>query len=84
MPTWTRARRRGMPQPALHDHWGLILADAVGVFPSDQYVSDDTAFMAHVAEAFEIARERPELVILLGPTPPCARTAATVPRETKV
>lgn len=165
MPTWTRARRVGMPRPVSHDRWGLILAGgdgtrlqsltrsiagddrpkqfcrllgdetllaatrrrtalvipseqtlilvtrcheefyaplleaspqgcfvrqpqnrgtapailygllrvaavaptaAVGVFPSDHYVSDDAAFMAHVTEAFEIVRARPELIILLG------------------
>lgn len=43
--------------------------DAVAVVPSDHYVSDDHAFMAHVAAAFTAVRERPELVILLGLTP---------------
>lgn len=49
--------------------------DAVGVFPSDHYVSDDAAFMAHVAEAFEIVRARPELVVLLGIDADKAETA---------
>ncbi len=43
--------------------------DAVAVFPSDHYVSDDGAFMAHVAAAFRALRGRPELVILLGMAP---------------
>lgn len=41
---------------------------AVVVLPSDHYVSDDTAFMAHVADAFEAVRVRPDLLILLGIT----------------
>lgn len=41
----------------------------VAVFPSDHYVSDDRAFMAHVETAFEAVRARPELVILLGIEP---------------
>ncbi len=38
-------------------------------FPSDHYVSDSTKFMAHIRSAFEAARERPNLVILLGVEP---------------
>lgn len=41
----------------------------VAVFPSDHYVSDDEAFMAHVDAAFNTALTRPDLVILLGITP---------------
>lgn len=40
--------------------------DAVCVFPSDHYVDDDSAFMGHVAIAFEVVRARPDLIILLG------------------
>ena len=39
---------------------------AVGVFPSDHFVADDSAFMAHVAVAFEVVRARPALIVLLG------------------
>jgi mannose-1-phosphate guanylyltransferase len=42
---------------------------SVAIVPSDHYVSDDAAFMAHVAAAFEAVRIRPELVILLGISP---------------
>jgi mannose-1-phosphate guanylyltransferase len=42
---------------------------AVAIFPSDHYVSDDEAFMAHVAAAFRALGGRPDLVILLGITP---------------
>jgi mannose-1-phosphate guanylyltransferase len=42
---------------------------SVAFFPSDHYVSDDEAFMAHVETAFEAVRARPELVILLGISP---------------
>lgn len=40
--------------------------DAVGVFPSDHFVDDDSAFMSHVAVAFEVVRGRPDLIVLLG------------------
>jgi len=40
--------------------------DAVALFPSDHYVSDDARFMAHVDAAFMAVEARPELVILLG------------------
>jgi mannose-1-phosphate guanylyltransferase/mannose-6-phosphate isomerase len=41
----------------------------VAFFPSDHYVSDVEAFMAHVEQAFEATRQRPDLVTLLGITP---------------
>jgi mannose-1-phosphate guanylyltransferase len=41
----------------------------VAVLPSDHYVSDDAAFMAHVDAAFEVVRARPDLVVLLGIAP---------------
>lgn len=47
--------------------WGSM--DAVAVFPSDHYVSDDDAFMAHVAAAFASVNGRPDLVVLLGVAP---------------
>ncbi|MBI4591520.1 MAG: NTP transferase domain-containing protein [Candidatus Rokubacteria bacterium] len=43
--------------------------DPVAIFPSDHYVSDDHAFMAHVDAAFGAVGDRPDLVILLGITP---------------
>ncbi len=49
--------------------------DSVAVFPSDHYVSDDEAFMAHVRAAFEAVRIHPELVILLGISPAYPETA---------
>ena len=39
---------------------------AVGLFPSDHYVSDDSVFMGHVGIAFEAVRARPDLIVLLG------------------
>src|SRR5439155_15194247 len=41
----------------------------VAIFPSDHYVSDDDAFMAHVDSAFEIVQARPDLLVLLGVVP---------------
>lgn len=40
--------------------------DALALFPSDHYVSDDACFMAHVEAAFAAVDACPELVILLG------------------
>jgi len=41
-------------------------SDAVALFPSDHYVSDDARFMAHVEAAFATVEARPDLIILLG------------------
>ncbi len=41
-------------------------SDAVALFPSDHYVSDDARFMAHVDAAFAAVETHPDLVILLG------------------
>jgi mannose-1-phosphate guanylyltransferase len=43
--------------------------EPVAIFPSDHYVSDDEAFMAHVGAAFDLAVARPDLVALLGVSP---------------
>jgi mannose-1-phosphate guanylyltransferase len=40
--------------------------DAVALFPSDHYVSDEARFMAHVDAAFDAVDARPDLVVLLG------------------
>lgn len=40
--------------------------EPVVLLPSDHHVSDDAAFMAHVADAFDILAARPDLVVLLG------------------
>ena len=44
-------------------------SSVVAFFPSDHYFSDDAAFMSHVDAAFEIARDREDLIILLGIDP---------------
>jgi mannose-1-phosphate guanylyltransferase len=55
--------------------WSLLRVAAtaplasVVILPSDHYVSDDRAFMAHVARAFETVGARPDLVVLLGIVP---------------
>ncbi|HEX3179337.1 MAG TPA: sugar phosphate nucleotidyltransferase [Methylomirabilota bacterium] len=38
----------------------------VAIFPSDHYVSDEAVFVGAVAHAVEVARLRPELVVLMG------------------
>lgn len=44
-------------------------AGSVAILPSDHYVSDDAAFMAHVGAAWEAVERRPDLVVLLGIEP---------------
>ena len=48
---------------------------SVALFPSDHYLSDDEAFMAHVRVAFDGVLRRPELVTLLGISPAYPETA---------
>lgn len=43
--------------------------DAVAVLPCDHWVSDEAAFMRHVAAAFDAVETRPDLVVLLGVPP---------------
>ena len=47
----------------------VTASDAVALFPSDHYVSDDEAFMAHVDAAFDAVRACPDLTVLLGIRP---------------
>ena len=44
----------------------------VAIFPSDHYVSNDAAFIAHVDGALQAVIARPDLVVLLGITPDSA------------
>ena len=44
-------------------------SSAVALFPSDHFFSDDAAFMSHVDTAFEAARDREDLIVLLGIEP---------------
>jgi mannose-1-phosphate guanylyltransferase len=41
----------------------------VVIFPSDHYISDNHAFMAHIRTALDTARQRRNLIILLGVEP---------------
>jgi mannose-1-phosphate guanylyltransferase len=41
----------------------------VAIFPSDHYVADDRAFMAHVNVAVDVVRARPDLLVLVGIAP---------------
>ena len=47
---------------------------SVAFFPSDHYVSDDAAFMAHVERAHMAAGDRGDLVILIGIPPESPET----------
>jgi mannose-1-phosphate guanylyltransferase len=44
-------------------------ATTVAVFPSDHYVGDDRAFIAHVTRAAEVVAEFPDKVVILGIRP---------------
>ena len=44
-------------------------SSTVAFFPSDHYFSDDSAFMSYVESAYEAARSRDDMVILLGIKP---------------
>ena len=47
-----------------------LSADApAAVFPSDHYVADDRAFVAHVNVAVDVVRARPDLLVLVGIAP---------------
>jgi mannose-1-phosphate guanylyltransferase len=46
----------------------------IAIFPSDHYVSDDTAFMRHVQTALAATEEQPDLVVMLGIRPDSAET----------
>lgn len=52
---------------------------AVAVFPSDQVVTDETAFLTHVEGAYRVVERRPTRVVLLGAEP-----AAPVPGRSYV
>src|ERR1700675_1569853 len=41
----------------------------VAIFPSDHYISDDSAFMLHVATALRAVSRSPQLTVLLGIAP---------------
>ena len=41
----------------------------MAIFPSDHYVSDDSAFMLHVATALRAVDRSPQLTVLLGIAP---------------
>ena len=65
-------RNAGTAPAILYSLLRLSKADpssAVAFFPSDHYFSDDAAFMSHVEAAFEAARARDDMVILLGIEP---------------
>jgi mannose-1-phosphate guanylyltransferase len=44
-------------------------SSSAAFFPSDHFFSDDAAFMSHVETAFEAARDRDDVVVLLGINP---------------
>jgi mannose-1-phosphate guanylyltransferase len=63
---------RGTAPAILYSLLRIVARDpeaVVAFFPSDHYISDNSKFMAHVRAALETARERPDLVVLLGLEP---------------
>jgi mannose-1-phosphate guanylyltransferase len=62
-------RNRGTAPAILYSALRIAAADPgalVALFPCDHYVSDNQRFMAHIRTALDIARQRTDLVILLG------------------
>ena len=65
-------RNAGTAPAILYSLLRIAAADPnaiVALFPSDHYVSDNRKFMAHIRTALDAARERRDLVILLGLEP---------------
>jgi mannose-1-phosphate guanylyltransferase len=60
---------RGTTPAILYGLLRIAAADRaalIAFFPSDHYISDDRRFMNHIGAAFDAARARPELTVLLG------------------
>ena len=57
---WCSRGTRGRPRSRLSGNVPLA------IFPSDHYVSDDAPFVGAVARAVEVARRRPDMVVLMG------------------
>jgi mannose-1-phosphate guanylyltransferase len=63
---------RGTTPAILYILFRIAAVDSEGLvafFPSDHYISDDHRFMRYIRVAFDVARERPEMVTLLGIQP---------------
>jgi len=73
--TLVQPEDRGTAAPILYGALRIAAVEPMGalaVLPSDHWVSDDSAFMAHVGAAFSALRLRPDLVVLLGFVPETA------------
>jgi len=65
-------RNRGTAPAILYSLLRIAAVDPealVAFFPSDHYISDNRKFMTHVRSALDLARQRRELMILLGVEP---------------
>ena len=63
---------RGTAPAILYSLFRIYARDpeaVVAFFPSDHFISDNVKFMAHVRAALDTARQRPDLVVLLGLEP---------------
>jgi mannose-1-phosphate guanylyltransferase len=68
----TQPSNRGTAPAILYSLMRIASRDpeaAVAFFPSDHFISDNSKFMAHVRAALDTARQRPDLVVLLGLEP---------------
>src|SRR5262245_30954656 len=63
-----RGTAAGILLPALWIWWRDPDA-TVAVFPSDHYVSDDSAFMRHVASLYPAVARHPDRILLVGAAP---------------
>jgi len=67
-----QSRNRGTAPAILYSLLRIAATDPkalVAFFPSDHYISDDRKFMGHIRAAFDVSRQRPDLIILLGIQP---------------
>lgn len=67
-----QSRNRGTAPAILYGLLRIATVDpdaSVACFPSDHYISDDEKFMAYVGAALDLARRKPDRVILLGMEP---------------
>ncbi len=65
-------RNAGTAPAILYSLLRIVMVDRdaiIALFPSDHYISDSRKFMAHIRTALDTARQRRDLIVLLGLEP---------------
>lgn len=65
-------RNAGTAPAILYSLLRIVMVDRdaiIALFPSDHYISDNRKFMAHIRTALDTARQRRDLIVLLGLEP---------------